>query len=69
LNHIFFNKYCFYPEFNRFGLVRAFYYPHAYNKKLKTALWPEPGSLTVSVLTSVNITGNGVVVTVVGLIW
>jgi len=52
-----------------FGIIRAFYYPHTYNKKLKAALWLESDSLKVSIIPSLNITGNDVVVTVLKLKW
>jgi hypothetical protein len=55
--------------FYLFGIIRAFYYPNAYNKKLKTALWPMPEPVTFSIIPSVNTAGNDVAVTVVSLMW
>jgi len=52
-----------------FGVIRAFYYPNIYNKKLKTSLWPEPDFLPVSIIPSVNITGNGVEIMLVSMKW
>lgn len=51
-----------------FGIIRAFYYPHAYNKTLKTALWPgRDSSTTVSIIPSLNITRDGVEIMLVSL--
>ena len=55
--------------FYLFGIIRAFCYPHSYNKKLKAAIWPEPKPATVSIIPSVNIIGGDVAVTVVNIKW
>ena len=55
--------------FYLFGIIRGFYYPYAYNKKLKAALWPDSDSLTVSIIPSVDITENDIAVTLVSLKW
>jgi len=51
------------------GIIRGFYYPHAYNKKLKTALWLESDSSPVSIIPSVTITGNNTAVTLLSFKW
>ena len=55
--------------FHLFGIIRAFYYPHAYNNKLKTALWTETNSLTFNIIPSVNITENDIEVTLISIKW
>jgi len=51
------------------GIIRALYYPQAYNKKLKAVLWPDSDSLTLSIIPSVNVAGNDIAVTLVSLKW
>jgi hypothetical protein len=55
--------------FYLFGIIRGFYYPHAYNNKLRTALWLEEDSSPVSIMPSVNTSGNNTVVTLLSLKW
>jgi hypothetical protein len=51
------------------GIIRGFYYPHAYNKKLKTALGLETVSSHVSIIPSVDIIGNNTAVTLISFKW
>ena len=37
-----------------FGIIRAFYYPHTYNKKLKAALWLESAITGILKLIAAN---------------
>jgi hypothetical protein len=55
--------------FYLFGIIRGFYYPHAYNKKLKTALGLESDSSHVSIIPSVDIIGNKTAVTLLSIKW
>ena len=55
--------------FYLFGIIRGFYYPHAYNKKLKTALLLESDTSPVSIIPSVDIIGNNTAVTLLSFKW